>query len=58
MVTRARKSAKRAARGEGRTATPRAAKARRTDIPARTTPLRAEGRPPSAHDELVARWRT
>ena len=52
MVTRARKSAKRAAR----TATPRAraAKARRTDMPARAMPLRAEGRPPSAHDELVA----
>lgn len=52
MVTRARKSAKRAAR----TATPRAraAKTRRTDMPARAMPLRAEGRPPSAHDELVA----
>ena len=52
MVTRARKSAKRTAS----TATPRAraAKTRRTDMPARAMPLRAEGRPASAHDELVA----
>ena len=56
MVTSARKSAKTPRRrgAKARTATPRAAKARRTDIPARSTPLRAEGRTPTAHDELVA----
>lgn len=32
----------------------RAAKARRAETPARATTLRAEGRPPTAHDELVA----
>lgn len=64
MATRPRKPAKRTATPRKAAATPRAnaavarparaAKARRAETPARAAPLRAEGRAPSAHDELVA----
>jgi hypothetical protein len=66
MATRPRKSGKRAATPRKRATTPRkravagaprparAVKARRADIPVGRARLRGEGRPPSAHDELVA----